>query len=94
MRQQEAWGITTLDEVLAEASDKVRARLGLHVYGTLGQFAGAAPPRRGAQTPSQVRANFGNRKVRVPDAVVGIDAALHPVRRVSRAETIEPDARR
>ena len=85
--------MTTLDEVLDEASPKVRARLGLHIYGTLGQMA-AAPPSSARDVSvagglqSQSTATFGNAGVRIPKAIVGIDAALHPVRRVSRAETI------
>ena len=39
-RQQENWGVTCLQEVLDEASPKLRARLGLRTYGTLGLMSG------------------------------------------------------
>ena len=40
MRQQENWGVTCLQEVLDEASPKLKARMGLRTYGTLGMVSG------------------------------------------------------
>ena len=47
MRQQENWGVSCLQEVLEEASPKLRARLGLRIYGTLGGVNGT---RTGAES--------------------------------------------
>ena len=41
VRQQENWGVSTLQEVLDEASPLVQERLGLLIYGTMGGATGA-----------------------------------------------------
>ena len=41
VRQQENWGVSLLNEVLEEASPLVQERLGMLIYGTLGQNSGA-----------------------------------------------------
>ena len=95
MRQQENWGITTLKEVFNEASDKVKARLGLFSYGTLGTFAGGVPAHvmekdnenkgtMGGLFRNKKLAQLGNALVEIPEAVVGEDAKIHPMRRVTR----------
>ncbi len=78
MRQQENWGVTCLQEVLDEASPKLRARMGLRTYGTLGMVSGT---RTGAEA-----ASLGNYDVEFPEYVIGEEGALHPLRRVSRSE--------
>ena len=40
VRQQENWGVSTLQEVLDEASPLVQERLGLLIYGTMGGATG------------------------------------------------------
>lgn len=82
MRQQENWGVTTLQEVIDGASEKVKERLGLFSYGTLGTMSGGAPPEN---PKAQKKLSLGNAMVSIPDAVVGEGATLHPMRRVSRA---------
>ena len=77
-RQQENWGITCLQEVLDEASPKLKARLGLRTYGTLGMTTGT-------RTPGE-RVSLGNYDVQFPDYVIGEDGALHPLKRVSRED--------
>ena len=76
MRQQENWGVTWLQEVLDDASPKLRARLGLRTYGTLGMMSGT---RTGAEG-----ATLGNYDVTIPQYVIGENAELHPVRRACR----------
>ena len=49
MRQQENWGVACLQEVLDEASPKLKARMGLRTYGTLGMVSGT---RTGAEAAS------------------------------------------
>ncbi|MDE0178901.1 MAG: hypothetical protein OXP36_09915, partial [Gammaproteobacteria bacterium] len=78
MRQQENWGVSCLQEVLDEASPKLRARLGLRIYGTLGGVNGT---RTGAES-----GGFGNADVVFPDYIIGEGGSLHPLRRVSRDE--------
>ena len=78
MRQQENWGVSCLQEVLDEASPKLRARLGLRTYGTLGGVNGT---RTGADP-----AGLGNGDVAFPDYIIGEGAKLHPLRRVSRGD--------
>ena len=78
MRQQENWGVSCLQEVLDEASPKVRARLGLRTYGTLGGVNGT---RTGAD-----QGGLGNGDVAFPDYIIGEGAKLHPLRRVSRRD--------
>ena len=83
MRQQENWGVSCLQEVLDEASPKLRARLGLRTYGTLGGVNGT---RTGAEQPTA----FGNVDVAFPDYIIGEGAKLHPLRRVSRRDQGAP----
>lgn len=78
MRQQENWGVTCLQEVLDNAGPKLGARLGLRTYGTLGMTTGTRTPAEGV--------SLGNYDVHFPDYVIGENAALHPLRRVSRAQ--------
>ena len=40
MRQQENWGVTCLQDVIDNASPRLRARLGMRTYGTLGMMSG------------------------------------------------------
>ena len=75
MRQQENWGVSCLQEVLDQASPKLRARLGLRTYGTLGGVNGTRVEVENA-TP------LGNSDVVFPDYVIGEEAALHPLNRV------------
>ena len=77
MRQQENWGVTCLQEVLDEASPKLKARMGLRTYGTLGMVSGT---RTSAEA-----ASLGNYDVEFPEYVIGEEGALHPLRRVSRS---------
>lgn len=76
MRQQENWGVTCLQEVIDTASPKLRQRLGLRTYGTLGMMSGAGG--------EQQRASLGNYDVAIPKYIIGENGALHAMRRVSR----------
>ena len=78
MRQQENWGVSCLQEVLDEASPKLRARLGMRTYGTLGGVHGT---RTGSEP-----GGFGNGDVEFPNYVIGEGGTLHPLRRVSRGD--------
>ena len=78
MRQQENWGVSCLQEVLDDASPKLRARLGMRTYGTLGGVNGT----RTSAKPG----GLGNADVEFPDYVIGEGGKLHPLRRVSRAD--------
>ena len=71
-------GRSCLQEVLDEASPKLRARLGLRSYGTLGGVNGT---RTGAEA-----GGFGNADVVFPEYVIGEGGSLHPLKRVSRAD--------
>ena len=74
MRQQENWGVTCLQSVLDNASPKLKARMGLRTYGTLGMMSG---------TPTAAASvSLGNYDVVVPDYVIGEGGELHPMRRV------------
>ena len=77
MRQQENWGVTCLQEVLDEASPKLKARMGLRTYGILGMVSGTRT--------SVEAASLGNYDVEFPEYVIGEEGALHPLRRVSRS---------
>lgn len=79
MRQQENWGVSCLQEVLDEASPKLRQRLGLQTYGTLGGVNGT---RVDEQTVS-----LGNNPVSFPEYIIGEHGKLHPLRRVSRTQS-------
>ncbi len=76
MRQQENWGVSCLQEVLDEAGPKLKARLGLRTYGTLGGV-------NGTHTDEEV-VSLGNYPVNFPDYIIGENGTLHPLRRVSR----------
>ena len=78
MRQQENWGVSCLQEVLDEASPKLRARLGLRTYGTLGGVNGTKTKPQGA--------GLGNADVEFPEYIIGEGGSLHPLRRVSRGD--------
>ena len=70
--------MTCLQEVLDEASPKLKVRLGLRTYGTLGMMSG-----------TRVKAEIGglgNYPVEIPEYIVGENGDLHPVRRVRRAD--------
>lgn len=82
-RQQENWGVTCLQEVLDEASPKLRARLGLRTYGTLGLMSGTRM--------DQEAVSLGNYDVVIPEHIIGEDGALHPMRRVSRSRVAGAD---
>jgi hypothetical protein len=76
MRQQENWGVTCLQEVLEEASPKLKRRLGLRTYGTLGMM-------NGTKTELAQR-SLGNYDVMVPEYIIGELGQLHKTKRVSR----------
>lgn len=78
MRQQENWGVSVLQEVLDEANDKLKVRLGLKTYGTLGGINGTAT--------DNVKAGLGNGLVEFPEFIIGENAKLHPLKRVTREE--------
>ena len=61
----------------AEASPKLKARMGLRTYGTLCMVSGT---RTGAEAVS-----LGNYDVEFPEYIIGEEGALHPLRRVSRS---------
>ncbi|MYG11678.1 MAG: phytanoyl-CoA dioxygenase family protein [Gammaproteobacteria bacterium] len=87
MRQQENWGVTCLQEVLDEASPKLKARMGLRTYGTLGMVSGT-------RTDAEA-ASLGNYDVEFPEYIIGEEGTLHPLRRVSRSNpTTHCDKRR
>lgn len=79
MRQQENWGVSCLQEVLDEASPKLKVRLGLKTYGTLGGVNGTYTQEKAAV--------LGNSPVSFPEYIIGENGTLHPLRRVSRSET-------
>lgn len=83
MRQQENWGVSCLQEVLDEASPKLKARLGLRTYGTLGGV-------NGTHTDEEV-VSLGNSSVSFPEYIIGENGALHPLRRVSRDLKTDPN---
>tara|TARA_Y100001934_G_scaffold265895_1_gene344693 strand:- start:1094 stop:2044 length:951 start_codon:yes stop_codon:yes gene_type:complete len=78
MRQQENWGVTCLQDVIDNASPRLRARLGMRTYGTLGMMSGT---RVDADSVS-----LGNYDVVMPEYIIGEGAALHKVRRPSRED--------
>ena len=57
-------GVSCLQEVLDEASPKLRARLGLRTYGTLGMI-------NGTRTTAEARASLGNYDVEIPEFLIG-----------------------
>ncbi|MXW53175.1 MAG: phytanoyl-CoA dioxygenase family protein [Gammaproteobacteria bacterium] len=80
VRQQENWGISCLQEVLDEASPKLRNRMGLHTYGTLGGISGTRT------TTTATKAYLGNYDVELPSHIIGEAGKLHRLRRVSRID--------
>ena len=86
LRQQENWGVSTMSEVLEEASPLVQERLGMLVYGTLGHFNGALSQEAFQSGHEEVPKNtgLGNTVTSLPGAIVGEDAKIHPLQRVSR----------
>ena len=78
MRQQENWGVTCLQEVLDTEDPKLRKRLGLRTYGTLGMMTGTSDKQ------DNTRRSLGNYDVEIPDYIIGENASLHAMRRVSR----------
>ena len=77
MRQQENWGVTCLQSVIDAASDKLKRRLGLRTYGTLGMMSGTRVDGQ--------RASLGNYDVVIPDYIIGAGGELHPMRRAGDA---------
>lgn len=82
MRQQENWGVSCLQEILDEASPKLRARLGLRTYGTLGMISGT-------RVGSDERASLGNYDVDLPEFLIGEEGKLHPMIRSSREKVAD-----
>ena len=78
MRQQENWGISCLQEVLDQASTKLKRRLGLRTYGTLGMVSGT-------RVETEEKPSLGNYEVQIPDYLIGEEGALHPLRRSTRS---------
>lgn len=76
MRQQENWGVTCLQEVLEDASPKLKRRLGLRTYGTLGMMSGTKT--------ELAQRSLGNYDVMVPEYIIGELGQLHKTKRVSR----------
>ena len=74
IRQQENWGVTCLQSVLDKASPKLRRRMGLRSYGTLGIMNGT-----GLDT---TRTTLGSNDVQVPPYIIGEGGKLHKMRRV------------
>lgn len=83
MRQQENWGVSTLQEVLDEASPKLKARLGLRTYGTLGGV-------NGTKTDREPGKSLGNSDVVFPEFIIGEDAVLYPLQRVNKKRSVPP----
>ena len=79
MRQQENWGVTCLQEVIDNAGEKLRRRLGLRTYGTLGMMSGTRT--------SELR-SLGNYDVEIPRHIIGEGATLHSMRRVSGQDDV------
>jgi ectoine hydroxylase-related dioxygenase (phytanoyl-CoA dioxygenase family) len=77
IRQQENWGVTCLQSTLDNASPKLRRRLGMRTYGTLGGMNGTA-------TKAQ-RRSLGNYDVEIPEYIIGEGGSLHPVQRTNES---------
>ena len=75
--------------MLEEASPIVQERLGMLVYGTLGHFSGALSSETldTGKEPLPKNTGLGNLVTALPGAIVGEDAKIHPLVRVSRART-------
>ena len=74
LRQQENWGVTCLQSVLDGASPKLRRRLGLRSYGTLGIMNGTGL--------EAVKTSLGSNDVQIPPYIIGEGGKLHKMRRV------------
>ena len=79
IRQQENWGVTCLQSTIDNASLKLRRRLGMRTYGTLGSMNGTAT---GADRVVAAERNVGTYDVRIPEFIIGEAGALHRVHRV------------
>lgn len=77
IRQQENAAVTCFQEVIDEASPRLRTRLGMRTYGTMGTVGGAGSEVPGATLTSDL--------FDFPDYVIGENATLHPLPRVTRA---------
>ena len=71
IRQQENACVSTARDIFEQASPKLRARLGLRTYGTLGNINGTRVEHQ--------RAAFGSTDVEFPEALIGENAQLIPV---------------
>jgi ectoine hydroxylase-related dioxygenase (phytanoyl-CoA dioxygenase family) len=71
VRQQENACVSTARDIFEQASPKLRARLGLRTYGTLGNINGTRVANH--------RAAFGSTDVEFPDALIGENAQLIPL---------------
>ncbi|MEL7208942.1 MAG: phytanoyl-CoA dioxygenase family protein [Actinomycetota bacterium] len=78
IRQQENAAVTCLQEVIDEASPRVRARLGMRTWGTMGTIGGT-----GSEVPG---ATLTSDEFDFPRFIIGEGASLHPLHRVSRRE--------
>ena len=79
IRPQENLGVTCLKEVIDDASPSLRARLGMRTYGTMGTVGGTRSEVPGATLKSD--------EFEFPEFIIGEEASLHPLERVSRAKT-------
>lgn len=73
VRQQENAAAATSHDIFESAGPKLRARLGLKTYGTLGNINGTRIDHQ--------RIAFGNVDVAFPDELIGEDAQLIPVQK-------------
>ena len=80
IRQQENAALSCFQEVLDEASPKLRARLGMHTYGTMGTVGGT-----GSEVPG---ATLISGEFSFPKYIIGESGSLHPLPRVSRQTRI------
>ncbi len=74
LRQQENWGVTCLQSVLDDAGPKLRRRLGLRSYGTLGIMNGTGH--------DAALTTLGSSEVQIPPYIIGEGGKLHKMRRV------------
>ena len=80
IRQQENAALSCFQEVLDEASPKLRARLGMHTYGTMGTVGGTGSEVPGATI---ISGEFSFTKY-----IIGESGSLHPLPRESRQTRI------
>jgi ectoine hydroxylase-related dioxygenase (phytanoyl-CoA dioxygenase family) len=78
IRQQENAGVSCLQEVIDDASPRLRERLGMRTYGTMGTVGGTGSAVPGASLTSD--------EFDFPEYIIGERGSLHPLRRVSRQE--------